>query len=821
MAAHRARPRLLHREPRRRRGVCRRGRRAGRRPRARRRRTDRVVCRVVHLGGQAGVARRRPPARRRAPARPRARPPRGGPTAPPWMPTTCPCTDEGLDDRLALLFVACDEAISPASRMVLALRVVCGLTVPEIAGHLGIQETAAAARLTRAKRALAEARGTLPRARGDRARRAACRSCIACVAGMFTVAHRTVLDPADALADTGRQALSIADALVAAYPDDTEVRGLRAVIRLGLARRPGRVDDSGTGLALDEVDRTRWDGALLRAGLDDATLAAAGDGRFAIEAAIAGLHSSAPSFERTDWPRIVQLYGALERPLALPLRPGRPSRRHGPRASSPHGGSLARRGGGRARVARERAPRHTPAVTRASPSPTSSGARDGGSRRRRATATSPRSCRPSRCGASASRAGRHSPVTPSTASRRKSAWPLWRAYSSIMCSRIQRRRELLVLLARQRRRPELESALGERRVDVAPGLLDRLVHDPAQLLGAVVARRRHLPVAVGVPVGTRPRLRHRAAVQHLAEPARLVEGDVLEQRARASASRARAAGRAARPSAPRSSGGGCRGGSRGRRRGSWPRRRRGAGRCARSAGMSSWPPTLVSEPRKPPADFAPPASTLVRVPSSSQWVAFLVASILFIQVPGPSLLFTIGRALTVGRREALLSVVGNAIGVTAQAALRRRRARRGRRREHHGLHGHQGRRRRLRHLARHPGDPAPARGARGPRGAGVGQARPRPAHRVRRRSDQPEDDPLLRRLPPAVHQHRARATSACRWPCSARSSASWRSAATASGRCSPRGPGSGSPASPHRLDKLGATGGVMMVGLGATMLARE
>ena len=54
------------------------------------------------------------------------------------------------------------------------------------------------------------------------------------------------------------------------------------------------------------------------------------------------------------------------------------------------------------------------------------------------------------------------------------------------------------------------------------------------------------------------------------------------------------------------------------------------------------------------------------VPTSSQWLAFLVASILFIQVPGPSLLFTIGRALTVGRREALLSVVGNGLGVTFQ-----------------------------------------------------------------------------------------------------------------------------------------------------------
>ena len=57
------------------------------------------------------------------------------------------------------------------------------------------------------------------------------------------------------------------------------------------------------------------------------------------------------------------------------------------------------------------------------------------------------------------------------------------------------------------------------------------------------------------------------------------------------------------------------------------------------------------------------------MPSSSQWVAFLVASIRFIQVPGPSLLFTIGRALTVGRREALLSVLGNALGLMAQVSL--------------------------------------------------------------------------------------------------------------------------------------------------------
>jgi threonine/homoserine/homoserine lactone efflux protein len=54
------------------------------------------------------------------------------------------------------------------------------------------------------------------------------------------------------------------------------------------------------------------------------------------------------------------------------------------------------------------------------------------------------------------------------------------------------------------------------------------------------------------------------------------------------------------------------------------------------------------------------------VPTLSQWLAFVVASALFIQVPGPSLLFTIGRALTVGRRDALLSVVGNALGIVTQ-----------------------------------------------------------------------------------------------------------------------------------------------------------
>ncbi len=102
------------------------------------------------------------------------------------------------------------------------------------------------------------------------------------------------------------------------------------------------------------------------------------------------------------------------------------------------------------------------------------------------------------------------------------------------------------------------------------------------------------------------------------------------------------------------------------------------------------------------------------MPTTNQWIAFLVASILFIQVPGPSLLFTIGRALTVGRRDALLSVTGNGLGVAVQVVLIAV-----------GLAavisasataytvvkvGWCG----LRRLARHPGDPAPRRRPRRP-----------------------------------------------------------------------------------------------------------
>ena len=220
---------------------------------------------------------------------------------------------DALDDRLALLFVACDDALAPGAQLVLAMRVVLGLDTRRIAGHLGIAEATAAARLTRAKSTLARARGefAVPDEAGRRERLPVV---LACVAGLLTVGQRDVVAPADAAGDPARDALTLAEALVAELPGEPEVLGLRAVCRLALARRPGRVRD-GVALLLDDVDRAAWDPALLTAGLDDAsraaTLAPSPPGRFALEAAISGVHASAPSTARTDWDRLALLYDAL------------------------------------------------------------------------------------------------------------------------------------------------------------------------------------------------------------------------------------------------------------------------------------------------------------------------------------------------------------------------------------------------------------------------------------------------------------------------------------------------------------------------------
>ena len=167
-------------------------------------------------------------------------------------------------------------------------------------------------------------------------------------------------------------------------------------------------------------------------------------------------------------------------------------------------------------------------------------------------------------------------------SRIRSAWPLWRQYSSIMCTRIQRRLDggpgrdgRYDATATPARRGWASASWND---PVGDG--DRLVVQLPELLGGCPGPARvPLPVAVGLPVDRGPRLGRRVVGVDLVEPPVLDVREVLEQPAERHRRRLAAAGRAGRRRGPRSSAAGCRGGSRGSRAGSRPRILRGADRC--------------------------------------------------------------------------------------------------------------------------------------------------------------------------------------------------------------------------------------------------
>ena len=191
----------------------------------------------------------------------------------------------------------------------------CRPHIRRIAGHLGIAEATAAARLTRAKSRWPgrAASSPCPTARPGQH---GCRSSLACVAGLLTVGQRDVSRPPTHRRPGSRRADPRRGA-GGRVPEDPEVLGLRAVCRLALARRPGRVRD-GVALPLDEVDRSAWDPRCChrRPGRRQdrprgPALAPSPPGRFALEAAISGVHAAAPSTARTDWDRLALLYDAL------------------------------------------------------------------------------------------------------------------------------------------------------------------------------------------------------------------------------------------------------------------------------------------------------------------------------------------------------------------------------------------------------------------------------------------------------------------------------------------------------------------------------
>lgn len=215
------------------------------------------------------------------------------------------------DDRLALILGCCHPALAPEGQVALTLRVVAGLSTAQIARAFLVSESTMTRRITRAKQKIKGANipFRIDRDRLDERLGVVC----AVIYAIYSEGHTSATDVALVRGDLCEEALWLSGLLVELAPDDPEVHGLAALLLLSDARRTARTAADGSVVLLADQDRDSWDQPKIAKGL--AALAAAHSGGrtgpYQLQAAIAALHTTAPSFEETDWRRIVDLYDVL------------------------------------------------------------------------------------------------------------------------------------------------------------------------------------------------------------------------------------------------------------------------------------------------------------------------------------------------------------------------------------------------------------------------------------------------------------------------------------------------------------------------------
>ena len=223
------------------------------------------------------------------------------------------------DERLRLIFTCCHPALAMESRVALTLRMVAGLTVPEIARAFLVQETTMGQRITRAKVKIKAARipYRVPSAEDLPARVSGVLAVLFLVFNEGYLATGPGTDPVRH--DLTAEAIRLTRLIRALMPDDGEVAGLLALMLLTEARRTARVSASGELVSLDEQDRGTWDAALIAEGhrlVRERLAARVAPGRYQILAAISAVHTSARDVRDTDWSQVVALYNQL-----VPLDP--------------------------------------------------------------------------------------------------------------------------------------------------------------------------------------------------------------------------------------------------------------------------------------------------------------------------------------------------------------------------------------------------------------------------------------------------------------------------------------------------------------------
>lgn len=220
------------------------------------------------------------------------------------------------DDQLRLIFTCCHPALAMDTRVALTLRLVGGLTVPEIARAFLVQQGAMEQRITRAKVKI-KAAGipySVPTAEDLPARISGV------LAVLFLVFNEGYLatgpDTAPVRHELTTEAIRLARLIHFLVPENGEATGLLALMLLTEARRSARVSAAGELVTLDEQDRQTWDAALIAEGhrlVRERLAARVAPGRYQILAAIAAVHTSAHQARDTDWWQVVALYDQLVR----------------------------------------------------------------------------------------------------------------------------------------------------------------------------------------------------------------------------------------------------------------------------------------------------------------------------------------------------------------------------------------------------------------------------------------------------------------------------------------------------------------------------
>ncbi len=228
-------------------------------------------------------------------------------------------TADYRDDILRLLFICCHPELPPTQQLAVALRIVSGLTGPQIARAFLVSEDAMEQRITRAKARIA--RADVPFEAPDANERAARLGVVsATIYLVFNEGYSTSAERA-ARGELCTEAIRLARLLLRMYPDEPELMGLLALMLLDHARASARFDIDGEIVLLDAQDRSRWDRDMINEGLAllDKAMRHRSPGAYQVQAAIAALHARAATPPDTDWLQIELLYATLERLQPSPV----------------------------------------------------------------------------------------------------------------------------------------------------------------------------------------------------------------------------------------------------------------------------------------------------------------------------------------------------------------------------------------------------------------------------------------------------------------------------------------------------------------------